>query len=113
MNYLNNLNRPNLVDMSLLQKINDGYGYTSQPKISQVGSFFQTAGSITCNLIKDNIFISLIVISLFLFLIWCFIEKQRLDAMTEKYLQKKLAKSLLNDELNLFSEVPSPLNTTC
>jgi hypothetical protein len=110
LNYLNNLNRPNLVDITLLQKINDGYSYSSQPKVSHFYNMIQTAGSMTCSIAKDNIFISVIVIFLFLFLAWCYIEKQRQDVLTEKYLQKKLAKSLLNDELNLFSEVPSPLN---
>jgi hypothetical protein len=109
LNYLNNLNRPNLVDFTLLQKINAGYSYNS-PKTSNIYSFVQTAGSSVCSIAKDNIFISIIVISLILFLGWCYIEKQRLDALTEKYLQKKLAKSLLNDELNLFNEIPSPLN---
>jgi hypothetical protein len=110
LNYLNNLNRPNLVDFTLLQKINDGYSYNSQPKTSNIYSLVQTAGNSVCSIAKDNIFISIIVISLILFLGWCYIEKQRLDALTEKYLQKKLAKSLLNDELNLFNEIPSPLN---
>jgi hypothetical protein len=110
LNYLNNLNRPNLVDFTLLQKINDGYSYNSQPKTSNIYSLVQTAGSSICSIAKDNIFISIIVISLILFLGWCYIEKQRLDALTEKYLQKKLAKSLLNDELNLFNEIPSPIN---
>ena len=41
---------------------------------------------------------------------WCYIEKQRQNALYEKYLQKKLAKSLLSDELNLFTEVPEPIN---
>jgi len=110
LNYLNNLNRPNLVDLTLLQKINDGYSYNSQPKISYFYSLMQTAGSNVCALAKDNVFISIIVISLMVFLGWCYIEKQRLESLKEKYLQKKLAKSLLNDELNLFNEIPSPLN---
>jgi hypothetical protein len=107
LNYLNNLNRPNLVDLSLLEKINT---YNSPPKISYMYSLIQKAGSATCSMAKDNIFISIVVISLILFLGWCYIEKQRQDALYEKYLQKKLAKSLLKDELNLFSETPEPLN---
>jgi len=109
-NYLNNLNRPNLVDITLLQKINDGYSYPSQPKTSYLFNMIQSAGSMTCNIAKDNIFISVVIISLILFLVWCYIEKQRQDVLTEKYLQKKLAKSLLSEELNLFNEVPQPLN---
>jgi len=106
--YLNNVNKPNLVDLSLLQKINDGYQYT--PKISYLYSIIQTAGSTTCTLAKDNLFITVIVFCLILFLGWCYVEKKRQDVLYEKYLQKKLAKSLLNDELNLFSEVPEPIN---
>ena len=109
LNYLNNLNKPNLVDISLLQKINDGYQY-SPPKMSYLYSMVQTAGSATCGLAKDNIFIFIVIMCLILFLIWCYIEKQRQNAIHEKYLQKKLAKSLLNDELNLFTETPDPIN---
>lgn len=109
LNYLNNLNKPNLVDISLLQKINDGYTY-SQPKQSYLYSFVQTAGSATCGFAKDNLFIFLVIACLILFLIWCYVEKQRQNALYEKYLQKKLAKSLLSDELNLFTEVPEPIN---
>jgi hypothetical protein len=109
LNYLNNLNKPNLVDISLLQKINDGYTY-SQPKQSYLYSFVQTAGSATCGFAKDNLFIFLVIACLILFLMWCYIEKQRQNALYEKYLQKKLAKSLLSDELNLFTEVPEPIN---
>ena len=107
LNYLNNLNKPNLVDISLLQKINDGYTYSQQ---SYLYSFVQTAGSATCGFAKDNLFIFLVITCLILFLIWCYVEKQRQNAMYEKYLQKKLAKSLLSDELNLFTEVPEPIN---
>ena len=64
LNYLNNLNRPNLVDFTLLQKINDGYSYTSKPQTSYLYNILQTAGSVTCNVAKDNIFISIIIISL-------------------------------------------------
>ena len=109
LNYLNNLNKPNLVDISLLQKINDGYTY-SQPKQSYLYSFVQTAGSATCGFAKDNLFIFLVIACLILFLIWCYVEKQRQNALYEKYLQKKLAKSLLSDELNLFTEVPELIN---
>jgi len=109
LNYLNNLNRPNLVDITLLQKIND-YNNQTPPKLSYAYSLIQRAGSATCTIAKDNIFISVIVISLILFLGWCYIEKQRQDAIYEKYLQKKLLKSLLSDELNLFTETPEPLN---
>jgi hypothetical protein len=109
LNYLNNLNKPNLVDLSLLQKINDGYQY-SPPKISYLYSMVQTAGNATCSLAKDNLFIFVVIMCLVLFLIWCYVEKQRQNAIYEKYLQKKLAKSLLNDELNLFTETPDPIN---
>ena len=109
LNYLNNLNKPNLVDISLLQKINDGYQY-SPPKISYLYSMVQTAGNATCGLAKDNLFIFIVIMCLILFLIWCYVEKQRQNAIYEKYLQKKLAKSLLNDELNLFTETPNPIN---
>jgi hypothetical protein len=111
LNYLNNLNRPNLVDMSLIQKINDYRQHNSStPKLSYAYSLIQTAGSATFGIAKENVFISVIVISLILFLAWCYIEKQRQDALVEKFLQKKLAKSLLSDELNLFNETLSPLN---
>jgi hypothetical protein len=109
LSYLNNFNKPNLVDISLLQKINDGYNF-NPPKMSYLYSMVQSAGAATCNLAKDNLFISVIVVSLIFFLGWCYIEKKRQDAIYEKYLQKKLAKSLLNDELNLFSETPEPIN---
>jgi hypothetical protein len=109
LNYLNNLNRPNLVDIALLQKINDGYHFTT-PKVSYLYSMIQTAGSKTCSLAKDNLFITVIVVCLILFLAWCYVEKQRQDAIFEKYLQKRLAKSLLNEELNLFTETPDPIN---
>ena len=87
LNYLNNLNKPNLVDISLLQKINDGYQY-SPPKMSYLYSMVQTAGSATCGLAKDNLFIFIVIMCLILFLIWCYIEKQRQNAIHEKYLQK-------------------------
>jgi len=109
LNYLNNLNRPNLVDIALLQKINDGYQY-STPKISYFYSMVQSAGSTTCSLAKDNLFITVVITCLILFLMWCYVEKQRQNALYEKYLQKKLAKSLLSDELSLFTQAPDPLN---
>ena len=107
--YLNNINRPNLVDLSLLQKINDGYT-NIPPKTTYLYSLIQNAGSVTCSFAKDNLFISIVVISLVVFLSWCYIEKKRQDVIYEKYLQKRLAKALLNDELNLFSEVPETIN---
>jgi cbb3-type cytochrome oxidase subunit 3 len=70
----------------------------------------QKAGNATCGLAKDNLFIFVVIMCLILFLIWCYVEKQRQNAIYEKYLQKKLAKSLLNDELNLFTETPNPIN---
>ena len=109
LSYLNNINKPNLVDYSLLQKINDGYN-NSPPKLTHAYSFVQTAGAVTFKFAKDNIFISVVVISLILFLGWCYIEKQRQNTIYEKYLQKKLVKSLLSEELNLFSENLEPLN---
>jgi hypothetical protein len=107
--YLNNLNKANLVDLTLLQKINEGYN-GSTTKSSYVYSLVQSAGATTCRIAKDNLFITIIVFCLVLFLIWCYVEKQRQNAMYEKYLQKKLAKSLLSDELNLFTETPNPIN---
>jgi len=109
LSYLNNLNRASLVDLSLLQKINEGY-HNSPPKMSYIFSMIQTAGSKTCSLAKDNLFITVVITCLILFLMWCYIEKQRQNAMYENYLQKKLARSLLSDELNLFTETPNPIN---
>lgn len=109
LSYLNNLNKPNLVDLSLLQKINEGYQH-SPPKMTYLYSMVQTAGNATCTLAKNNMFIFVVITCLVLFLIWCYVEKQRQNAIYEKYLQKKLAKSLLGDELNLFTETPDPIN---
>lgn len=109
LSYLNNLNKASLVDLSLLQKINEGY-HNAPPKMSYLFSMIQTAGSKTCSLAKDNLFITVVITCLVLFLMWCYVEKQRQNAMYENYLQKKLAKSLLTDELNLFTETPNPIN---
>ena len=80
-NLINNINRPNLVDYSLLQKINDVY--QNKPSMSQphIPSLVQRAGGVMYNMVSDNLFMSLIIFSLIIFLGWCYVEKQRHDAI--------------------------------
>jgi hypothetical protein len=57
----------------------------------------------------DNLFMTVIVISLVVFLIWCYIEKKRQDAIQEKYFQKIYLKSIENDT-EFFVKDPEPVN---
>jgi len=126
---MNNLDRPNLVDINILQKINDNYvGNTLQQGgitvsrgfksviLTNVSNFVQYAGSNTYRVIKENLFISIITISLILFLTWCYIEKKRYDAIQEIMLKKKYTKMLLeenlytNNELEYFETKPDSVN---
>jgi hypothetical protein len=109
---INNLNRPNLVDYSLLQKINDVY--QSKPFLTQpqVPSLVQRAGSAVYSLMLDNLFMTLIIVFLIMFLVWCYIEKQRHDAIQEKYLQKLYLKLLKSDKSDneYFVKDPDPID---
>jgi hypothetical protein len=106
---LNNLNRPNLVDYSLLQKINDVY--QNKPSLTQpnIPSFVQRAGGAVYSLMADNLFMTLIIVFLIVFLAWCYVEKQRHDAIQEKYLQKLHAK-LSKSENEYFTKDPDPID---
>jgi len=109
--YFNNINRPNLVDHSLLQKINQIY--QMKPQSQPVGpTFVQKAGSAILKLIFDNLFMSIIIISLILFLIWCYIEKKRQTAIEEKYFQKLYLKSLKSNDNEYFSKEFEPVDLT-
>lgn len=114
-NIINNINRPNLVDYSLLQKINEVYQNKPIQMQSQIPSYVQRAGSVIYSLIMDNLFMSLIIISLIFFLAWCYIEKQRHDAIQEKYINKLYLKLLKSDKINnedneYFTKDPEPVN---
>lgn len=102
--YLTQNNKPNLVDYSLLQKLNSGSITNPLP------SFIQKAGSISFNLIKENLFMSIIIISLVLFLCWCYVEKKRQDKLSSKLMQKQKVKELLEEELQLFKEEPESVD---
>jgi hypothetical protein len=104
----NQFNKPNLVDYTLIQKLNQGYHHHGT--ISRVPSLFQKAGSFSFNLIKENLFMSIILLLLVIFLAWCYVEKQRQDNILEKLYQKKMAKVMLEDELQLFTDIPVELN---
>jgi len=173
-NFINH-NRPNLVDYSLLQKINDSYKpaysnfFTFIPPVNEnklLGgvvnnipstipnmpnkmetnmpinmpinmptmtmnvpvtnmpyltnqhynslqetkplTFLQYAGNVIYKSIKENLFISIIVVSLILFLAWCYVEKKRHDKIQEKMIRKEYMKSLLDEEL--FIKEPDELN---
>ena len=60
-NLINNINRPNLVDYSLLQKINEVYQNKPLQVQNQIPSYLQRAGSVIYSLIMDNLFMSLII----------------------------------------------------
>lgn len=104
----NQFNKPNLVDYTLIQKLNQGYHHHGA--IAGVPSLFQKAGSFSFNLIKENLFMSIILLLLVIFLAWCYVEKQRQDKILEKLYQKKMAKVMLEDELQLFTDIPVELN---
>jgi hypothetical protein len=109
--YLNNINRPNLVDHSLLQKINEIY--QMRPQSQPTGpTFIQRAGSAVIKLIFDNLFMSIIIISLILFLTWCYIEKKRQTAIEDKYFQKLYLKSLKSSDSEYFSKELEPVDLT-
>ena len=104
----NQFNKPNLVDYTLIQKLNQGYHHHGA--IAGVPSLFQKAGSFSFNLIKENLFMSIILLLLVIFLAWCYVEKQRQDKILEKIYQKKMAKVMLEEELQLFTDIPVELN---
>ena len=104
----NQFNKPNLVDYTLIQKLNQGYHHRGA--IAGVPSLFQKAGSFSFNLIKENLFMSIILLLLVIFLAWCYVEKQRQDKILEKLYQKKMAKVMLEEELQLFTDIPVELN---
>jgi len=104
--YINNLNRPNLVDNTLLQKINDIYQSKPITVQNQIPNYVQRAGSAIYSLMLDNLFISILILVLVLFLGWCYVEKQRHDAIQEKYLQKLYVKLLLTNKLE--EDKPEP-----
>ena len=109
--YFNNINRPNLVDHSLLQKINEIY--QMKPQLQPAGpTFIQRAGSAVLKLIFDNLFMSIIIISLILFLTWCYVEKKRQTAIEEKYFQKLYLKSLKSSDNEYFSKELEPIDLT-
>ena len=71
-------------------------------------TFLQYAGNFIYKHIKENLFISIIVVSLILFLSWCYVEKKRHDKIQEKMIRKEYMKSLLDEEL--FIKEPEELN---
>jgi len=71
-------------------------------------TFLQYAGNFIYKHIKENLFISVIVVSLILFLSWCYVEKKRHDKIQEKMIRKEYMKSLLDEEL--FIKEPEELN---
>jgi hypothetical protein len=107
--YFSNINRPNLVDHSLLQKINEIYQMKPQSQLAGP-TLIQRAGSAVLNLIFDNLFMSIIVIILILFLAWCYVEKKRQTAIEEKYFQKLYLKSLKSNDNEYFSKELEPID---
>jgi hypothetical protein len=101
--YLIQNNKPNLVDYALLQKLN------SVPITNRLPLFVQKAGAISFNLITDNLFISIIIISLVLFLCWCYVEKKRQDIIANKLMKQGFKNSNEND-LELFKEEPDSVD---
>ena len=71
-------------------------------------TYIQYTGNILYKYIKENLFISIIVISLILFLSWCYVEKKRHDKIQEKIIRKEYMRSLLDEEL--FIKEPEELN---
>ena len=53
---------------------------------------------------------SIILLLLVLFLAWCYVEKKRQDKIVEKLYQRKMAKVMLEEELQLFTDIPAELN---
>jgi len=104
--YLTQNNKPNLVDYALLQKLN------SAPLSNPLPSFIQNAGSISFNLIKENLFMSIILLCLVVFLCWCYVEKKRHDNISSKLMQKQKVKELLEEELQLFKEEPDSVDVS-
>lgn len=104
--YLTQNNKPNLVDYALLQKLNSSTISNSLP------SFMQNAGSISFRLIKENLFMSIILLCLVVFLCWCYVEKKRHDNISSKLMQKQKVKELLEEELQLFKEEPDSVDVS-
>jgi hypothetical protein len=75
-------------------------------------TFVQRAGSAILKLIFDNLFMSIIIISLILFLAWCYVEKKRQTAIEEKYFQKLYLKSLKSNDSEYFSKELDPVDLT-
>jgi len=106
LHYLAQNNKPNLVDYALLQKLN------SAPMTNPLPSFMQHAGTISFNLIKENLFMSIILLCLVIFLCWCYVEKKRQDKIASKLMQKQKVKELLEEELQLFKEEPDSVDVS-
>jgi hypothetical protein len=106
--YYNNINRPNLVDLSLLQKINDIQQIKPVSNLNLGSTLIQRAGNAILSTMYDNLFMTVIIVCLILFLAWCYVEKKRQDAIQEKYFQKIYTKSLDNDT-EFFTKEPEPI----
>ena len=106
LHYLTQNNKPNLVDYALLQKLN------SSPISNPLPSFMQNAGSISFKLVRENLFMSIILLCLVVFLCWCYVEKKRQDKIASKLMQKQKVKELLEEELQLFKEEPDSVDVS-
>ena len=106
LHYLTQNNKPNLVDYALLQKLN------SSTISNPLPSFMQNAGSISFKLVRENLFMSIILLCLVVFLCWCYIEKKRQDKISSKLMQKQKVKELLEEELQLFKEEPDSVDVS-